>query len=1169
VINEPVRAQVRLLGPVDIVLDGVEQRISGLRRRALLAVLALHHGQVVSTDQLIDIVWGDAAGSVSTNTLQRHISYLRALLGDPGAVVAQPPGYRLDLPAEAIDAALAEQLIESATRAGTPAERGRLAEQARGLWQGEPLGGVAGIAWLEEHAQRLSDLRLRATHTLIDARLALGEHARVLPELELLAGRHALDERLQGQLIRALYRNGRQADALDAYHRLRRTLADEMGIEPGPELRDLATAILRQDSELDPPVPTTAGPKPTLAGPGPADGRVRLAGTPVVGRHDELTTVRDAVDSAARGRGGVVIAIGEPGIGKTRLAAETAQLAERAGLTVLRGRAGTLQAQFRPLTEALQSVLRHDGVPDHPDLLPYRPALARLIPQWRAEAPAAPENSLVVLAEAVLRLLATLGRPHGCLLVLEDLHDADADTLAVVDYLIDNAGRERLLVLGTCRDTPGPALHLLRAAQQRRAATVVELRRLDGGQVLDLAASCLGVPAEAVPAPVAERLWATADGVPLHIEELLAAMVADGVLAWTGAGWTVAAPMPAGVPASLQLTLVGRTDRLGPAAAGLLQVAAMFGRRFPAVAAGAAAGLHDMDLLAALRSAVDSQLLVPDYDPQWYAFRHVLTAESLFARPLPLERAVLARRAAEALGDPAVPRFDGAHQLAGTLWRMAGEPVTAAGQFRLASRQAIAQGAVSTAVTLLEQAWTLDAGLELREALVNAYALAGRVADAYALGENFEAAPPWQARIQLQLATVAVAAGDWARGAHALGVARRSAVGTDDPVLAARMDAVEAELVFGDPGTPDRSATTVVLAERALRGAEAAGLPEVACSALKTLGRCARLRDLAEADDLYERGLAVATEHQLVTWRISMLFNLGADAGMRDADDSLLLAALAFAGQAGAVTTALTIELELSILRACRGEFEAAEAGARHCEEVAARLRLTLTQRIAVCVRVIVAGHRGRRSDVAVLMARLADLGGEDDDCYSGARGLGVAFGHLLHEEPDAALAELDAAGEYEARRPTPYLSLMQGPHLLMAVRGGRAGAAECAAFAGSPQNQAAWNRQFLLLAEALVAGRAGRPADAEEAMARYAEVSAPYPLAHHLGLRLVAPDALDQHWGDPVSWLRAADAYFHDAAPPVSRACRTLLLRAGAPVPQYRPEHAAPPSHPAARLTN
>jgi DNA-binding CsgD family transcriptional regulator len=245
----------------------------------------------------------------------------------------------------------------------------------------------------------------------------------------------------------------------------------------------------------------------------------------------------------------------------------------------------------------------------------------------------------------------------------------------------------------------------------------------------------------------------------------------------------------------------------------------------------------------------------------------------------------------------------------------------------------------------------------------------------------------------------------------------------------------------------------------------------------------------------------------------------------------------------------------------CRGEFEAADAGARHCEDTAARLRLTQTQRIAVGVRVMIAAHQARRADVAVLAARFADLGGEDDDFSSAVHGVGLAFCHLLHEEGGPALRELDRASVREARQSTSYLSLIHGPRLLLAVLAGRAGAGDCAELAGSAHAQAAWNRQFLMLAEAVVHGRAGRAADADRAVARFTDLSRPYPLAHHIGLRLVAADALDGGWGDPIAWLRTADAYFHQTAEHVARACRELMRRAGAPVPQHRRGSAALPT--------
>ena len=1150
--------RVRLLGPVDVAAGGVIRPVRGLRRKAVLSVLALHRGQIVSADRLIDVVWGDSAAAVAVNTLQSHVSHLRGVLGDRDAILARPPGYLLGLDAGAVDVEAAEELIDRAEHTADAAERARHSEAALGLWRGSPLLDVTGLPWLEEQARRLDGLRLRATHAWIDAGLALGRHLPLLPELERLAGEHPLDERLQAQLIVALYRADRQAAALSAYQRLRRTLGEELGITPNRSLRELEVAILRQDPGLQgPPAPVETrsaaaiGPGPGIAAASgrPVAAEVQLDGTAVIGRGTELRVLGAAVDAAGRGAGGAVFVVGEPGIGKTNLAAGTARLAESRGLTVLRGRAAGPAMQFRPLSEALQSVLRHSGPPGDAELLAYRPALSRLVPQWRGERPGL-EEPLVVLAEAVLRLVVTLGRPRGCVLILEDLHDADADTLAVIDYLIDNAGRERLLIVGTARTDPGPALQLVRAAEQRRAARVVELRRLGDDAVRALAGACLGVGGDAVPVPVLELLLATADGVPLHIEELLAALVSDRVLARTAGAWAVTGPAVARVPVSLGTTLAGRAERLGPAAAALLRAAALLGRRFPAAVAGAAAGLDPATLLACLREAVDAQLLTPQDDQQWYAFRHVLTAEALRERLLPLERAVVARRAAEAIG--AAP-FDGVEQLTGELWSLAGEPARAAERFGAAGRLAAAQGAFSTAVSLLERALGLagaELAADLGETLVGVYAGAGRITDAYALGSR--AAPGRRATIHLHLARVAAAAGDWAQGLREVRLVRRL-LSPPDRTTGARLDAIEAELVFGDPTAADRQRVAWRLAERALAAARETGQPDVECSALETMGRCARLRDLAEAGALYERGLAVAQAAELVGWKLNLLYHLGTDHGIREAGTARLGEALEVANQAGAVVTALNIELELGIVRLCRGEFEAAEAGARHCEQTAARLRLTHTRLLAAGQQVMIAAHRGRLTEAQVLLARFQELGGEQDDYATAVHGFGLAFAHLLDEDPAAALSELSAAWSREARHPASYLSFIHGPHLLLSVVAGRAGTAECAALAASAQAQARWNRQFLVLAQALLHGRAGRRAEAGESLALFVTLAEPYPVARHLALRLAAPQALAHGWGEPAVWLRAAEAYFHDTSPRVARACRELLRRAGAAVPQHR----------------
>ncbi|GIH06148.1 hypothetical protein Rhe02_42150 [Rhizocola hellebori] len=1124
---------IRLLGPVDALIDGAPRPVRGLRRKSLLAVLALRRGEIVSTDALAEIVWSPQPNAVNVNTLQRHISHLRQVLGDRDVIVPRPPGYLLQLDAQSVDVEVAEHLIKQATRAVEPARRAEHLRAALRLWRGRPLADVAGASWLDEQAQQLDQLWLQASRALIEARLALGESADLVPELERLARDHPLDEQLHANLMLALYRCGRQADSLSVFRRLRLTLREELGIDPSPALRELESAVLRQDAVLQ------SAPAPL-----PAGREVRLGDSEVLGRDGELAALRTAVTDA----GPCVFIAGEAGIGKSRLAAEVVRMADEAGMTVLRGRGASAAVQFRPLNEALLSTLRRSGPPDDPQLRPYLPALARLVPEWRAHAPLERDDSLVVIAEAVLRLLINLGRRGGCLLLLEDLHDADADTLAVVDYLLDNAQGHRLLVVGTTRTTPGPAIDLVRAAKLRRAATVLELTSLDDDAVRRLAGACLGVAGDQVPEPALDRLLASADGVPLHIEELIAGLVADGVLIHEGNRWTMHGPATGPMPDSLAATLAGRVERLDPQTVAVLRIAALLGRRFPVRNAAAAAGVSEQTLLRCLRTAFEAQLIVPQDNVLWYGFRHALTAEALRTRMLPIERAALAHRAAESLEAEADSGFDGWERIAGELWVTAGEPSRAAQRLGQAGRRAVASGALSTGISLLERALAMtttrdEVALPLGAALLDAYAGAGRIEDAYALSARFDvsATPEWQVDMHLRLAKVAEMAGHWQRGLQEVARARELLGSRLDPAL----DAVEAELAFGNPSA-DRYAKASRLAKRALRGGETAKRPEIVCSALETLGRIARLRDLAEADSLYERGLAQAESHGLAGWRIEMLYNLGADDGIRRADPDRLTAALTAAEEAGAVVTALDISLETAVVQICRGEFESADATTRAVEEIATRLRLKRTRLVALGERVMVAAHRGRLDDASVLLAAFGELGGEDEDFASAVHGFGLAIGHLLREDRAAAVAELDAAVAREARQPTSFLSFVHGPHLLLSVLSGHQGRAEATVLARSVQAQAGWNKVFILLAEAVVAMESG-------AMSRFLQESRAYPTARHLGLRLVAPHAMEHGWGEPISWLRTAEAYFHSSAASVARACRELLRQAGTAVPQHR----------------
>src|SRR5262249_37565440 len=205
--------RVRLLGPVDGMVDGGPRPVHGVRRRAVLATLALHDGETVSTGRLVDAVWGQAAPPTALNTLQSHVSHLRKVLGSKAAILARPPGYVLNLGDDGTDVQLAERLLRQGMQSADPGRGARDLREALALWRGSPLADVTGSVWLEGQAGRLDLLREQIQRVLSEASLAAGEHTQLVPDLEQMVADHPLDEQIHAQLMVALYRSGRQADA--------------------------------------------------------------------------------------------------------------------------------------------------------------------------------------------------------------------------------------------------------------------------------------------------------------------------------------------------------------------------------------------------------------------------------------------------------------------------------------------------------------------------------------------------------------------------------------------------------------------------------------------------------------------------------------------------------------------------------------------------------------------------------------------------------------------------------------------------------------------------------------------------------------------------------------------------------------------------------------------
>ncbi|MFJ8582348.1 AAA family ATPase [Micromonospora sp. NPDC093277] len=896
---------------------------------------------------------------------------------------------------------------------------------------------------------------------------------------------------------------------------------------------------------------------------------MRTRASLLVGRDDELRTVEQALRAARSGTAGAVFLVGEGGIGKSRLAAAAADLGFADDMSILRGRGSSVgpMVPFRSLAEALMSLLRAGETIDIEALGPYRPVLARLIPDWGPPPPGEASASLVVLAEAVLRLAALVGRGRGCLMIFDDLQDADAETLAVIEYLVDNLDRQPTMLLGTVRTEPCPALDLVRSAAQRRSAVLIELNRLADDEVRRLAGACLGGDAADVPEQVAEHLRAHTGGIPLLVEELLSGMLSSGLLVAEADGWRVTGKVQTTVSTTLARSVAGRLAKLGAPGRELLSVAAVLGRRFPLAVVQTATGLGDRELLSYLHAELTTQLVAPDEEISgWYAFQHPLIAEALQTLLHPGERSRLTRQVADAV-EQCYPGLPGEWcQIAASLRLTSGDRSSAGRLFAEAGRRALAQGAAKSAVTLLDKATGLltqdDDAQDCADAfatLLYALAEAGQVERAVAAAgelDRISGVLDRRARAQLhtRLAWAAAVAGRSADGLAQVETARRL-LGPDAADRdVAPVDAVAAHLML-DVAGPGQVRTAESLARRAAAVAEAVPLPVVACQAWQLLGALSRGRDPDEATACLERARELAVRHGLRLEEIHALIRLGNDDALRDGNVDRLEQVRLEASQVGAVTTRYQAEASLALYATLRGDFADAEALLDQVLAVTTRLKLLETTRYALLLRAIVAAHRGRRREMDAALAELRRWAGDLAQLTPRVHGLARAWCALLEENRPRAIEELSLALAAEERSPSIYqLTGRYGLHLLLRVLNGEADHAEYTAVTSAPVSRLRWDRQFALFAKAVLEGRAGRAAQAAEAVAEAERVGAPYATGRHMGLRLVSEAAVAENWGTPVEWLRTAEEHFHTVeVTAVASACRALMRRAGAPVAQRR----------------
>jgi DNA-binding SARP family transcriptional activator len=534
-----------ILGPLEVLQDGAPVALGGSKQRALLALLVLHANEAMTTDRLVEELWGEEPPATAAKTVQVHVSRLRKALasrGGGGVVVTRERGYELALGPDDLDARRFERLAAEGReelRAGRPERAAARLERALGLWRGAPLADLAYEPFAQREVPRLAELRAGAVEQLVDCKLALGRHAEVVGELETLIAAEPYREHLRGQLMLALYRSDRQADALQAYQDARRALVEELGIEPGQRLRDLEQAILAQDPALHLPAPE----------PAPPAEHARSARSTFVGRDAELAVLRARLSEALAGRGGVVLLAGEPGIGKTRLADELAGEARASGARVLVGRcweAGGAPAYW-PWVQALGE-LPVAAAPDS-------------------------EGARFRLFEAVAAELHEKAAEQPAVLVLDDLHAADEPSLLLLRFVGRQLGAAPLLVVCAYRDVDPAVRDPLSSAVaelvREPSTTHLALTGLAEHEVRDYVELATGV---APAGPLVRAIGAETEGNPLFVAELVRLLDAEGRVAEPDAHL--------GIPPGVRAVIGRRLARLSPRGREILGAAAVLGREF-------------------------------------------------------------------------------------------------------------------------------------------------------------------------------------------------------------------------------------------------------------------------------------------------------------------------------------------------------------------------------------------------------------------------------------------------------------------------------------------------------------------------------------------------------------------------------------------------------------